>query len=117
RLTANREGRGLARTPRMAVIIQPVVAADLFGVAHSGEGEFAVEERAAGEPEWGSVRGRRVARDDAGPLAAGMRALERIVGGPVDAEFARTGDVVTWLQARPLVAAPLLGAAPPFGDA
>src|SRR5207302_9338674 len=72
--------------------------------------------RAAGEPEGGSVRGRRVARDDAGPLAAGMRALERIVGGPVDAEFARTGDVVTWLQARPLVAAPLLGAAPPFGE-
>jgi phosphohistidine swiveling domain-containing protein len=45
-----------------------------------------------------------IPRDDAGALAAGLRALEPIVGGAVDAEFARSGDAVTWLQARPLVA-------------
>ena len=38
-------------------------------------------------------------------LAAGLRALEPLVGGAVDAEFARTGEAIVWLQARPLVAA------------
>ena len=107
------EARGLLRAAvRVAVLIQPVVAAAWYGVAHSSAPEasgadaaFAVEERAPGEPEWGDVRGRRVARDDAGALATGMRALEGLVGGPVDAELARTGDTITWLQARPLVAA------------
>src|SRR6185312_13652672 len=85
------QARGIARARvAVAVLIQPVVAA---------------EERAPGEPEWGDVRARTVARDDGGALAAGMRALEAIVGGPVDAELARTGDAITWLQARPLVAA------------
>jgi len=89
----------------VAVLIQPVVAADAYGVAHSAGEAFAVEERAPGVPEWGDVTARVVARDDAGALATGMRALEQLVGGPVDAELARTGDRVTWLQARPLVAA------------
>jgi len=100
------QARGIARARvAVAVLIQPVVAAEAYGVAHSAGGAFAVEERAPGEPEWGDVRARTVARDDGGALAAGMRALEAIVGGPVDAELARTGDAITWLQARPLVAA------------
>ncbi|MDB4969154.1 MAG: PEP-utilizing protein mobile region [Myxococcales bacterium] len=115
-LTAYREARSLSSAARMAVIIQPVVAAERYGVAHSRDVEFAVEERAPGEPEWGNVRGRRVARGDAGALATGLRALEQLVGGPVDAEFARTGDSVTWLQARPLVAALAHGAAPAFTE-
>lgn len=90
----------------VAVLIQPLVAAEAYGVAHSAGDAFAVEERAPGEPEWGDVRARTVTRDHAGALAAGMRALETIVGGPVDAELARTGDAITWLQARPLTAAP-----------
>ncbi len=99
--------RGLGdASVRVAVLVQPVVAAQTYGVAHSAGDAFAVEERAPGEPEWGDVRARSVARDDAGPLATGLRALEGLVGGAVDAEFARSGDEITWLQARPLVAAP-----------
>ncbi|HXU68940.1 MAG TPA: PEP/pyruvate-binding domain-containing protein [Polyangia bacterium] len=110
-VTAYLEARGLVRAAvRVAVLIQPMVPAECYGVAHSGDA-FAVEERAPGEPEWGDVRARRVARDDAGALATGMRALEAIVGGPVDAEFARTADAITWLQARPLVAAARVTAA------
>jgi phosphohistidine swiveling domain-containing protein len=90
---------------QVAVLIQPVVDAELYGVAHSAGDVFAVEERGPAEPEWGDVRARTVARDDGGALATGMRALEALVGGAVDAELARTGDAITWLQARPLVAA------------
>lgn len=115
-LAAYREARALSAAPRMAVIIQPLVSADVYGVAHSSDAEFAIEERAAGEPEWGSVRGRRLARSDGGALATGLRALELLVGGPVDAEFARTADAITWLQARPLVTAPLQGAAPELAE-
>ncbi len=105
-LAAYLAARGLSRAGvRVAVLIQPVVAAEAYGVAHSAGAAFVVEERAPGVPEWGDVRARRVARDDGGALATGMRALEAIVGGPVDAELARTGDVITWLQARPLVVA------------
>src|SRR5438045_2261946 len=66
---------------------------------------FAVEERGPDEPEWGDVEARVVERRDRGALATGLRALETLVGAPVDAEFARSGDAVTWLQARPLAAA------------
>lgn len=98
--------RGLRREAvKVAVLIQPFVDAESYGVAHSGRDSFAVEERAPGEPEWGDVQARQVARSDGGALAAGMRALETLVGAPVDAELARSGDAITWLQARPLVAA------------
>ena len=125
-VTAYLRARGAAAAAvRMAVLVQPVVAGEVYGVAHSGAAAFAVEERAPGEPEWGDVRARRVSRDGgaggaggargeaegAAAIAAGMRVLEGIVGGPVDAEFARTGDAVTWLQARPLVAPPAPAAA------
>jgi phosphohistidine swiveling domain-containing protein len=100
------QARGIAATQvSVAVLIQPVVQADAYGVAHSTGDGFAVEERAPGVPEWGDVTAHVVARDDGGEAATGMRALERLVGGPVDAELARTGEHVTWLQARPLVAA------------
>jgi len=111
------QARGLARgRVTVAVLIQPVVAADAYGVAHSAGDVFAVEERAPGVPEWGDVRARLVGRGEAGALASGMRALEGIVGGAVDAEFARTGDAVTWLQARPLVAAPATHASIAFPE-
>ncbi|HEX9105323.1 MAG TPA: PEP/pyruvate-binding domain-containing protein, partial [Polyangia bacterium] len=101
------QARGIPRARvAVAVLIQPVVDAETYGVAHSAGDRFAVEERAPGEPEWGDVRARSVARDDAGTLASGMRALEALVGGPVDAELARSGDAITWLQARPLTTAP-----------
>jgi phosphohistidine swiveling domain-containing protein len=98
--------RGLRREAvKVAVLIQPVVEAERYGVAHSAGDTFAVEERGPGEPEWGDVEARVVARGDGGALAAGLRALETLIGSPVDAEFARSGDTVTWLQARPLAAA------------
>jgi phosphohistidine swiveling domain-containing protein len=106
--------RGLpAARVAVAVLIQPLVAAEAYGVAHSAGDTFAVEERAPGVPEWGDVTARVVARDDGGALAAGMRALEQLVGGRVDAELARTGDDVTWLQARPLLAPPVRAATAP----
>lgn len=115
-VAAYRQMRG-ARAPKISVLIQPRVDAEAYGVAHSAEDGFAVEERDPGVPEWGDVRARRVARDGADPLATGMRALEQIVGGPVDAELARRGDELTWLQARPLTA-PIARApaAPPFDE-
>jgi pyruvate,water dikinase len=102
-LRAYLEARDLMHQPvEIAVLIQPLVIAPSFGVAHSSGDAFAVEERRAGEPEWGDVQARSVARDDGGELARGLRVLETLVCGPVDAELARDGDRVTWLQARPL---------------
>jgi phosphohistidine swiveling domain-containing protein len=87
---------------RVAVLVQPLIVAPCFGVAHSAQDEFVIEERRAGEPEWGDVRARAVPREDAGELVSGLHTLEKIVGGPVDAELARDGELITWLQARPL---------------
>jgi phosphohistidine swiveling domain-containing protein len=84
----------------MAVLIQPVVAAPRFGVAR-GEQAFLVEERDTGEPEWGDVDVQRLDPQAGGALADGLRALVPLVGGPLDAEYARRGDAVTFLQARP----------------
>ena len=49
------------------------------------DGGWLAEERPAGEPEWGDVAARRV---ESGVLAETLRALEALVGGPVDAEYA-----------------------------
>jgi phosphohistidine swiveling domain-containing protein len=91
-----------AADARVAVLVQPMVEAPTFGVAHSAGEVFAIEERDAGVPEHGDVTARALPRDDAREPAAGLRALEALVGGRVDAEFARDGDTITWLQARPL---------------
>lgn len=98
------EARHLEGTAiHVAVLIQPAVEAERYGVAHSRGDHFVLEERVPGEPEWGDVQSRTIRRDETGPLVAGLRTLEEIVGGPVDAELARSGGDVTWLQARPLV--------------
>jgi phosphohistidine swiveling domain-containing protein len=97
--------RGLEAAP-LAVLIQPMSTAPRLAVAMStGEG-FLVEERRAGEPEWGDVVARRV---ESGPLAETLRKLERLVGGPVDAELALGyGDItITILQVRPRTRGPL----------
>jgi pyruvate,water dikinase len=90
---------------QLAVLVQPLIIAPLLAVAHSTGAEIVIEERRAGEPEWGDVHSRSVPRDDIGELARGLRLLETIVHGPVDAELARDGDTITWLQARPLLQA------------
>jgi len=97
--------RGLGGA-RMAVLIQPVVRAERLAVARSRDGGgFLVEERRAGEPEWGDVEARLVDAD------AALARIEALLGGPVDVELARSGDAVTFLQARPRASAP---AQPPF---
>lgn len=87
---------------RMAVLIQPLVSAEKLGVAHSDADGFVLEERAPSVPEWGDVASRRLDAGAPGPLASGLRALARLVGGSVEAEYACAGEVVTFLQARPL---------------
>jgi pyruvate,water dikinase len=96
---------GLEPAP-MAVLIQPLARAERLAVAFSGDDHFLVEERRFGDPEWGDVEAHRVARDDSGPLATLLRAIESELGGPVDVELARSGDALTVLQARPLRRAP-----------
>jgi phosphohistidine swiveling domain-containing protein len=92
--------RGLPAA-QMAVLIQPVVRADTLAVARSRDGGgFLVEERRAGEPEWGDVTARVVSSD------AALEKIAALLGGPVDVELARSGEAVTFLQARPRATTP-----------
>lgn len=95
--------RGLPAEVTMAVLVQPMARAPRLGVAHGGGGRWRVEERRAGEPEWGDVEA--IAPPPA--LCARLGEVERVLGGPLDVEYARDGDAVTVLQARPLAGAAL----------
>jgi phosphohistidine swiveling domain-containing protein len=97
------------RSVRMAVLIQPMVKAERLGVAR-GAGPFTVEERRAGEPEWGDVEARVLAEDE--PLAEGLRKIVALLGGAVDVEYALAGGAPIFLQARraPVAAAQLADA-------
>lgn len=93
---------------RMSVLIQPLAQAARLAVARSRASDFLVEERAAGEPEWGDVRARAVARGSEG-LGALLARVEALVGGAADVELAFAADgAATILQAR---------RAPPLPDA
>ena len=94
---------------RLAVLVQPLIAADglLLGVAHSDGDGYLVEERPATEPEWSDVTARRLETGGVDPLSRGLDRLSELLGCPIDAEFARAGEHVTFLQARPLVVAPM----------
>jgi phosphohistidine swiveling domain-containing protein len=85
----------------MSVLIQPMSHADKLGVATSIEGGFLVEERKNGEPEWGDVESRTLHE---GELFDRFRALEKLLGGPADIEYASDGTI---LQVRPRARAPL----------
>src|SRR6476619_994947 len=90
----------------MAVLVQPLARGDKLAVARSlDDGDFLVEERRAGEPEWGDVVARTVGAED--PLARVLAQIERLLGGPVDVELSLEGDRPTILQARPRAHAPL----------
>ena len=67
-------------TVPMAVLIQPMSRAPRLAVAMSAGAEFLVEERRAGEPEWGDVEARREPADAAGALAEGVRRLSAMMG-------------------------------------
>jgi phosphohistidine swiveling domain-containing protein len=99
--------RGLPGDVRMAVLIQPVVRAERLAVARTLDGGgFLLEERRAGEPEWGDVEARTLPAGDPGALARDLARIEGLLGGPVDVELARAGEQVTFLQARPRAWAP-----------
>jgi pyruvate,water dikinase len=84
----------------MAVLIQPLSTASRLGVARRLDGgRFLVEERAAGEPEWGDVSARIIDAPAVLARAAALVAPES--DGGVDIEYAREGDDWTILQARP----------------
>ncbi|MSP59839.1 MAG: hypothetical protein EXR72_05770 [Myxococcales bacterium] len=106
--------RGIGRA-RMAVLVQPMVAASALGVLHTagrsdgrGNGTMRAEERDPGEPEWGQVSPRDVAQGDL--LARGALRLAALCGGEADIEYALTNGGPVFLQARPLAPAP------PFSD-
>jgi rifampicin phosphotransferase len=100
-VSAYLEARGAGGAPpRVAVLVQPVVAAARLGVARSrDDGGFLVEERSPTEPEWGDVS----AHDADAALADGLRAIQRLLGVPVDVEYARAAadGTIIYLQARP----------------
>ena len=91
----------------MAVLIQPMARATTLGVAMSCDGGWLVEERRAGEPEWGDVESRRLKSDDLGALGNRLRALESLMSRPIDAEYAQLADDVVVLQVRPRARGPL----------
>ncbi len=96
--------RGLPAA-RMAVLIQPQVAAQLLGVLHTDV--WRAEERLPDEPEWGSIAPREV--DPREPLGLGAVRLVVLLGGPLDIEYAWTREGPLFLQARPLSAPILVG--------
>jgi rifampicin phosphotransferase len=106
------QARGITGDLAMAVLVQPVVKAERLAVAHSQPDGFRVETRPAGEPEWADVEATWVPRGDPGPLASGLRAIEALLSGPVDVELARSGEAITFLQARPLAPDPRVTATP-----
>ena len=81
----------------LAVLIQPVCAADWLAMARRrSDGSVLVERRRPGEPEWGRVEARE------GPeLVALFAEVEAVLGAPVDLELATLDKVWTVLQARP----------------
>ena len=101
------------RARPIAVLVQPDVGAVPLGAARSAEGGFLVEERAPRTPEWAIATAARLADGDA--LAPLLRRVERLLGGPVDVEYARAAAGPVLLQARRASRAPVAaaGALPP----
>ena len=132
-----RRTRGAGRDPAIAVLVQPMVAAEVAGVAFSadpvsgdrdtvvvnavrGLGDRLVSGQASPD-EW-AVRGAAticraapegaVAADVAAEVAALARRVEARLGAPQDIEWALAGDALVLLQARPITALPDQAPAP-----
>ena len=130
-VAAYRRSRGAGRDPAMAVLVQPMVAAEAAGVAFSadpvtgdrdtavvnavrGLGDRLVAGRASPD-EW-VVRGAAatcraapegaVGAEVAAEVAALARRVEGRLGAPQDIEWALAGDALVLLQARPITALP-----------
>jgi pyruvate,water dikinase len=130
-VTAYRRSRGVAPDPRLAVLVQPMVAAAAAGVAFtadpvSGDRDTAVVSAVRGRadrlvsgevsPDEWVVRGDDVScraapegAIDAGltaEVAALARRIEALRGGPQDVEWALVDGRLVVLQARPVTALP-----------
>ena len=130
-VAAYRRARGAGRDVAMAVLVQPMVAAEAAGVAFSadpvtgdratavvnavrGLGDRLVAGRASPD-EW-LVRGEQAAcraapegaidAAVAAEVAALARQVEARLGGPQDIEWALAGGELVLLQARPITALP-----------
>jgi rifampicin phosphotransferase len=126
-----RRSRGAGRDPEMAVLVQPMVAAEAAGVAFSadpvsGDRDTAVVNAVRGlgdrlvsgqaSPDEWAVRGAAtiwraapegaVAAEVAADVAALARRVEARLGTPQDIEWALAGDALVLLQARPITALP-----------
>jgi pyruvate,water dikinase len=136
-------GPGVSGGPRLAVLVQPMVAAEAAGVAFSANpvtgdrGEVVVNAvrglgdrlvAGAATPDQWLVRGEEAVCQDApeGALGAAqaravaelVRRVERFAGVPQDIEWAFAGGQLVLLQARPITALPepiAVPAAPPPG--
>jgi phosphohistidine swiveling domain-containing protein len=130
-LAAYRRARGAGREPGMAVLVQPLVAAEAAGVAFSadpvtGDRDTAVVNAVRGlgdrlvagtaSPDEWLVRGGEAtcraapeAAIDAGVaarVAELARRVEARLGAPQDIEWALAGGELVLLQARPITALP-----------
>ncbi len=87
----------------VAVLIQPMVAAERLGVLYlRPDGGAVCEERSASAPEWAAVTNRALVPSDDSPLGVGARLLSTLLGPPVYIEYALAkGGAVTFLQVRP----------------
>ena len=130
-VAAYRRSRGAGRDLAMAVLVQPMVAAEAAGVAFSadpvtGDRDTAVVNAVCGlgdrlvagraSPDEWVVRGAAVTcraapegavtAEVAADVAALARRVEARLGTPQDVEWALAGDALVLLQARPITALP-----------
>lgn len=93
----------------VAVLVQPMLAAERLGVLHVGtDGKAVCEERLAEAPEWANVTTRALPVSDSSPLGIGARKLAALLGA--SAAYIEYGlgpnGAVSFLQVRPAPPAP-----------
>ena len=103
--------RGLAPLP-IAVLVQVALDEDMLGVARTTSRGYLVEERAANSPEWSDTVASELMRGAEHPVAQLLARVEAHLPGPLDVEYARSGDRVVILQARPATAPPPVAVGP-----
>lgn len=96
----------------LSVLVQPMIEADRAGVLFtcdpvSGSRDRILLEWTSGTAErlvGGTVEGQRAwfSPSDSEPLVREAMALDALLGGPLDFEWAQVGEETTWLQVRPV---------------
>lgn len=103
----------------VAVLVQPMLAAERLGVLHVGtDGKATCEERLAEAPEWVNVTTRALPVSDGSPLATGARKLAALLGASAAyIEYGLEPDGTAWfLQVRPAPPAPAPSDWPPLAE-